>query len=422
MNGKGRGVGSIVLAMRDFSVDNLLSVRKVGSDPDIDCVSFSALYGPIVGLKSIGLFFVLWGENPEGEMSFKLLLERYQLSKGEFMAAIVPLEAMGLVRTIYQEPVFHFHLFPPRRSGKFLSHLVLSNLLGKTVGQAEAEKLAKRFKGQDIVEGDNVSAKFEDLYSVDGESPFGSLLSRPLKQRPNFSFSYEQFHRAMEREYPIYHRAMLSKKELNSVYSLSGLSGFSEEVMASFVARLLEPENGLGNRIDIDKLKSDLEDAMPKSYLREKRGASTPVHGDSPLAKGLRDMDRIPPLAFLTKLQKGHRPAPSDVALLEELTVDMGLSYGATNALIAYVLQEKDNALPSAYVKKIAGSLVRSDIDTAIDAYEYLKAQKDRSRSRKKTQNANDGENVARVSRAKEVETAAPEELTDEELELLGDF
>jgi replication initiation and membrane attachment protein DnaB len=50
----------------------------------------------------------------------------------------------------------------------------------------------------------------------------------------------------------------------------------------------------------------------------------------------------------------------------------MGLSAPVCNALIFYVLTKNDNVLSARLAEKIAGSLVREGIVTAIDAMNYF--------------------------------------------------
>ena len=99
------------------------------------------------------------------------------------------------------------------------------------------------------------------------------------------------------------------------------------------------------------------------------------MHGDSDLAKKIRLMDEGPPAKWLSLKQNNHRPATSDLKILEALTLDIGLSSGACNALVDYILQTNNNVLSKPLAEKIGASLVRANITTSQDAMEYLNSQ-----------------------------------------------
>jgi replication initiation and membrane attachment protein DnaB len=86
----------------------------------------------------------------------------------------------------------------------------------------------------------------------------------------------------------------------------------------------------------------------------------------------VRAMDSLSAVDFLSKLQKGGKPASSDLKLINTLVGEMGLPENVCNALVFYVLQIKENVLNASYVEKLAGSLVREGCLTAIDALNYL--------------------------------------------------
>jgi replication initiation and membrane attachment protein DnaB len=50
----------------------------------------------------------------------------------------------------------------------------------------------------------------------------------------------------------------------------------------------------------------------------------------------------------------------------------MGLSQGACNALILYMMVNNNGILSKSYMEKIAGGMVRANLSNALDAMNYL--------------------------------------------------
>ena len=77
-------------------------------------------------------------------------------------------------------------------------------------------------------------------------------------------------------------------------------------------------------------------------------------------------------------------PSKQDVKLVEDLSLMSKLNPGVINVLLDYVMINKQNTLPYNYVMKIASSLARENINTALDAIEYFKNYKTRNYTRVK--------------------------------------
>jgi replication initiation and membrane attachment protein DnaB len=94
------------------------------------------------------------------------------------------------------------------------------------------------------------------------------------------------------------------------------------------------------------------------------------------LARTIRAMDSLTPVEFLSKLQKGNKPAPSDLAAFGGTHRRDGAIRPLCNALVFYVITTKDGQLPNKYAEKIAASLMRKGIETSLDAMNYFSAGK----------------------------------------------
>ena len=85
-------------------------------------------------------------------------------------------------------------------------------------------------------------------------------------------------------------------------------------------------------------------------------------------------MESVSPKDYLTILQNGTEPALPDLKLIDYLSKKFKLNNSVLNAVIDYTLSKNNNILSKAYCEKICASIVRSNIDTTIDAMNYLKS------------------------------------------------
>ena len=110
--------------------------------------------------------------------------------------------------------------------------------------------------------------------------------------------------------------------------------------------------------------------------------------GRPDLAQKVNLMEETAPAKYLSILQNGAKVAPSDLALLHDISLNYGLENSVINALVDYVLSMNDNVLSRPYVEKVAASLARQGVSSAYEAMEYLRsiAAKQRNpRNAKKT-------------------------------------
>ena len=91
------------------------------------------------------------------------------------------------------------------------------------------------------------------------------------------------------------------------------------------------------------------------------------------------------PKAFLGILQNGTKPALPDLRLIEDIAIKFQLNNGVINALIDYVLTSNNNVLSRALCEKIAASIAREGVQTALDTMNYLKSINEKGKTKTKT-------------------------------------
>jgi replication initiation and membrane attachment protein len=103
-------------------------------------------------------------------------------------------------------------------------------------------------------------------------------------------------------------------------------------------------------------------------------------------------LQELEPFQYLRILQGNMEPSKQDIKLIEDLSLMTKLDPGVINVLLDYVMFNKQNTLPYNYVMKVATSLVRENISTAMEAIEYFKSFKTRYNNSKKEIVNNDAE------------------------------
>ena len=104
------------------------------------------------------------------------------------------------------------------------------------------------------------------------------------------------------------------------------------------------------------------------------------ISGKTALADEIRLMETLSPKLFLQEKQDGAPPVTADLNLLNYLNEIMQLNKETINALISYSLKMCNNRLIKSYVEKVAATLKRAKVNTALDAINYLNEKNDKPR------------------------------------------
>ncbi len=371
--------------VNDLAINDLYEVKKLSPLSDFDRKVVLDLYMPLVGAKAIALYFAFFEEKSGMATNHEKLLRNTGLSVGEVVSALNALEAVSLVSTYLGASdsfrLFSYCLYAPHSPRSFFKDPLFAGTLSKYIGEEDAKKLAKRYtfdeKPKDFKD---VSMTFVRYFSPDlndGKYVQSILASGGKKTGTSqLNFDFNGFIKALQVIDNRYKSTSFSQQEINYIERVQGLYGYSIDTLADFVNSSFDEKADFGNRLKRDSLLAVCKENARFDYLKlaseEEKKIKVSVQGDSGLARMIRKMQRMSPIEFLSSFQKGNKPAPSDMSLIEELTLDMGLNSEVTNALLFYVLSLKNNALPKAYTEKIAASLVREGIETAIDAMNYF--------------------------------------------------
>ena len=411
-----------------LSPSDIFEIRKTSLISSNDYEYALDLYAPIIGIKNVSVYFAFIAEKGGEQKPLSEFLSKYRLSSGELENALSYLEAVGLVATYHKilgkKHLYLYSIMAPRTPAQFFSNELLYGTLRSFLSEDGCKAIAKKYETSTIEEGfENVSERFVDVFHLNvgnasiiqsgpktGERKFGSL---------QLGFDNNAFMSALIELNPTIKPAYITKEESMRIARISALYSYEESAMASFVSDSYRPRNVIGKRIDFDHLSELAIQNAKYDYLHKEHIKSTnsEIHGDAPTAKVIRMMDNMSTLQFLTKLQRGNKPAPSDVKLINTLVVEMGVPENVANALIFYVLGVQENALSGAYVTKLGASLVRAGITNALDALNFLGSHA--KRNGKKSEPKPVEKPVKEEKPSEVVDEVEEEEIDEEEFEAL---
>ena len=372
--------------MKRLGASDLFEVRKGGTFSSSSLLAMGELYLPLVGPSAFALYFALLGEGKKTS-SHERLFQKVQLSPGDFYKAMLPLEAVGLVRTFYREEgAIHYFIYllcPPLEPSSFLQDILFRGTLVKCLGEEAVKALEKKYlvEGEKGAEGfEEVSESFPSYFSPDLNDPvFGANSGvKSGKRKIDLGFDYREFASSFEGRGP--KASTLAEGEIEKIARLSALYCLPSSTIGEFAADAYRGYEGKGKRIDFPSLEKACRDSLPFPYLHQEASSKSQISSDSIDANLLKAMDSLPPTKFLSYLQKGHKPASSDLKILNHLANDLGLADPAINVLLWFTLQRNDNELPYGYCDKVGASLIRQGCSNSRDAWEYLTSKKKKER------------------------------------------
>ena len=385
-----------VLANQDF-----LEVRLASLIADFDRDTLSNLYQPMIGFEGLALYMTLWSEAHNERVSplctHEQLFLRMRIPAGAFVEARKYLEATGLLKTFVAQgegyKIYHYELYAPKSPRGFFDDALLYGMLIKSIGESNANRLKNIYliePKQDY--GEEITAQFTEVFHPEfSDEAFIEAANndRKIKGRNagkiKGQFSYEDFFKHLSEISQIKESAF-SKTTMKEIERLATLYGVDEIDAAELVNQLYEPDKPKGQRIDLDKLAKLMQEKTDYKYHhsgpRPKQDPNL-TRGETDLARKINLMETKSPKDYLSILQGGTKPAAADLKVINDLSKNYNLPNPVINAIVDYVLYKADNVLSRPYAEKVAVSLVRENIRTAVDAMNYLKKVDKKSRSRK---------------------------------------
>ena len=371
---------------------NLNDIYEVSSGSiltDYDRKVLVRLYQPIIGVEAIALFFTLWSEL-EGERTITTynanltrLLESLKIPLKAFNYALEQLEMMGLVKTFLNKTKdynhFVYQLKAPLTPYEFFEFELFHMLFKNSLSKIDYERTRLYF--------DNVKpikAEFIEITKAFDASKLGlDLNNKELAQimkvanhnpdrsvsKPILSFDFDLFYQGLK-DYQISKKA-INKAVEEEIKVLSNAYNISVFEMRNLVVSSLEKDG----TVNLAKLKARAQDFIPLQPQPQPQPQPKIIitkTGNDQLDAKIALLTKLTPVEFLTLKYNNQKPVYADLKLLENLKKETKLIDPIINVLVDYVLFKNNNRLTASYIMKIAGSLMRENIQDVYQAMIFL--------------------------------------------------
>lgn len=355
------------------------------------------LYGPIIGMNAVSLFFALWSDLDKNEMlsedfTHHHLMTMLKSDLDSIKMSRKSLEAVGLMKSYLKvgESVneYIYELYSPMNPKEFLVHPVLSVVLYNNIGEKEFNKLVNFYKKK-IIDYSNfveitasINKTYKSICSVDA-SNLRSIETNDIniEQAIDFDLILESLSNNLISSRALNRRVKELINSLSFVYDLDTLKMVE-------ILRMVIDDNGMIN-------KNKLINATRKYYEFNNNGnlptliyRTQPEHLKSPIGENSNRarmqyiFENTSPYDFLRKKYKGVTPTSRDIRILEFLAVELKIKPGVINVLIDYVLRVNDNKLNRNFIETIAGQWARLSLNTVEAAMKH--AEKEHKKLKKK--------------------------------------
>ena len=98
----------------------------------------------------------------------------------------------------------------------------------------------------------------------------------------------------------------------------------------------------------------------------------TVMKSDDPISEKCRLCDSKTPAQYLRLKQNNTKVSSADLDIVDSLAKNYCFSNGVINVIVDYALEKCNNTLNRKYCEKVASTLARENVKSAIDAMNYL--------------------------------------------------
>ena len=340
------------------------------------------LYLPLLGEDATFLYLFLANKVKKEDRNLNLgdLVNESQLNLQKFLLAKKSLESIGLISTFKKndEEKYILVIYDACTPKKFFENLTFKGLYVQSVGEEKANKILKKYEIKKDFKGYNdVSAKINDSFVINFNPNYldldkGMELTGFNKNTLQYDFSEVKLNKYLKEKTQIRVDA-ISEEEFDLIVKIATLYGLKENDIGGLINECFIPEEAIGHKINFEKLKR-----LARTYVRtykvsqNKTDKFTYINSDSDAANLIRSYENTSPIKFLMSKQKGVEVSDADKSIIEELAGNYGFSNGIINALLDYVLKNKDGELSRNYILKIAATLVRKGCQNTLDCLKLL--------------------------------------------------
>ena len=342
---------------------------------------FDDFYSPIVGVMASSLynsFFTVleFGKTESNPIKHEILCKKLKLTEEAFLEARRSLEAIGLLDTYVKSTPYEVqYLYVVKNvltPYQFLTDSMYSNLLNVALGEEGymniiGEYMVHRYN---VVEFENITSSFDEVFEVgyyksNDESWWINDTPQNITIKAKH-FDYDYFLVLVGASNIVSDEVLRSSELYHEINQLAFVFMLTAEELKEVV---LSASNG--QTVDFDMLRHyarrAYEDKNKGIAIKHKKNVIVSTND-----KLVTALETLSP-AEIIKNKYGTAPTGSEIEMFNRLLNDTGVSVGVLNALILYVLSNKNGEIPSYnYFLKILNTWIRQNVKTTLDALEII--------------------------------------------------
>lgn len=346
------------------------------------------LYQPIISHSALALYFTLWSEvkysdyNPINK--HEILMKKMNMDIGEIFSSRQKLEAIGLLKTYRKKMdkskyAFSYVLYAPKNPQEFFDDVIYKGLLAKKIGAKEVERLSILFSNNErVTEGaEEVTSSFSDIYTFDEDTTLKVMNIKSGRGRKSINiqskFEIGNFLKEIKEEEGI-SPDVFQPEDLKEISRIATLFGHDEKTMVEIVAHAYDKHNDL--HFDYEEIFSLANKMKEGIRIFETESEVKNYNANDAFSAKLNEFNEYSPFEYLKLKQNFVNPSPADVKIINMLSTKYGFPNPVINVIVDYTLIQCDDRLPVNYVEKIASTISRKKITTALACCNALFKQK----------------------------------------------
>lgn len=372
--------------MRLIKSIDFYSVKVRGYVTMLHLQVLDVLYEPILGFVATSVYRYLHSTQTyrKGEpISFNTMHTQLSFTYDQLSSAISRLEALGLVRSfLVQHKEFSeyiIELYAPKDPAEFSKDQIFMHLLTEKVGPRHAQDFVNIFAlDAKTLNKEDVSSEFADIFAADLQTTTNGINYENVALKNVVGGVKISFDRALFLNIFVGERLFninaLSEEELHTIEQIGGIYALTERALVDKVSEYYDGNKPHGKRVDFPSMRKALNEIMKYGEVSRglRREYVRKLSGESEKIKLINAMETMGNSEFLSMLNDGIKNAPADERLLVTLNSDYYLSAPAINALVYFTLLNFNDELPRSLVEKLASSLARKKVSSALDTLDAL--------------------------------------------------
>ena len=363
---------------------------------EIDKRNLIHLYEPIIGFAAVSLYFTLWSDLDKLEFISKDFTHHHLMSILKCELNVIKhareaLEAVGLMKTYFKEGDINsyvYELYSPLNAAEFFNNPILNIVLYNNIGEEEYNYLKNMYKkiNMDMKDYVDITKTLNETFEATNtpiiEARSREILPLNIESNIDFDMIISSIPKGILNEKAFNKRVRDLIINLSFVYDLDNLK----------ITELIRSSINEKGAIDKELLRKNARryyqfnnGTLPTLvYRTQPEYLKTPVGDNSKRGKIIAVFENTRPCDFLRNKNKGVRPSPRELKIIDSLLIDLELTPAVVNVLIDYVLKKNNNKFTEAYVDTIARQWQRENLKTADEAMRF--AEKEHKKMMKKAE------------------------------------